>query len=701
MASKHDEPELQCRRVEEGPRAPREGHGAAETWGEVRQLYSAYHPGAQQVAKRRAPGAEARAPRCARWGSHCPPWWGMSCLVASLLAVGASTDRSLLPDLSLAELASRRAQLLRAKNSQTDGGKRSIGRQTKLEKIDPTHFAIFWAYDGFKGDSPLGIFPAPPEVKPASSDGGGDGGDGGGGGGGDGGDGGGGDDDDRGPSRPVQAPAKSIDKVAAAGDSDKLVCDLGYVAATWGITDAWCTLNCGASGGCLGDALEVCMCDSKFLHAEKERQQQETQQAQQQAQQQVQQAQPQPEEPLMADYWPPPSSPEPPPPTPPPMPSSPPSPPPPPSPPSPPPGTPAPVPKMPTWGDTAEEDCPRFCFQKERAEKPWVHGKPAYCSYVSGCKRCWACGPKVAEDAYSAAAQCWRDSVCRCKIFAECEGNVPDDTSTQATKEYPLHDAEHYCYKYALCGDDLPEHLRGKGWKEGGARAPAQTAKAAPHRLLSSSIPRSPAGESPRRHRPAEEIAPEMPDLRVESQTQSQLEGLQHSIRTAAAVTFAARIIFSNPQVTPHEDEHGRLPRLLKCADFPDEQRCESGHTLPKRLYPGKLYVVQNHDFDFSELDSLSRLIGEAASVDSRGDLLEHSRGNNFRFVAPAALEAAGIKHALYLDGDTCIADVAGVSRWMRSPVESAAEAAKRQVTLTLTLTLTLALTLTLTLTLA
>ena len=213
------------------------------------------------------------------------------------------------------------------------------------------------------------------------------------------------------------------------------------------------------------------------------------------------------------------------------------------------------MPKMPTWGDTAQEDCPRFCFQKERAEKPWVHGKPAYCSYVSGCKRCWACGPKVAEDAYSAAAECWRDSVCRCKIFAECEGNVPDDTTTQATKEYPLHDAEHYCYKYALCGDDLPEHLRGKRWKKGGARAPAQTAKAAPHRLLSSSIPRSPAEESLRRHRPAEEIEPEpeRPDLRVESQTQSQLEGLQHSIRTSAAVTFAARIIFSNPQMTPHE----------------------------------------------------------------------------------------------------------------------------------------------------
>jgi len=186
--------------------------------------------------------------------------------------------------------------------------------------------------------------------------------------------------------------------------------------------------------------------------------------------------------------------------------------------------------------------------------------------------------------------------------------------------------------------------------------------------LLSSSLPRS----------PPEDEAPELPDLRVESQNQGQLQGLQHSVRTAAAVTFAARIIFSNPQVTEREDT-----RLLKCADFPDEHRCESGHTLPKVLYPGKLYVVQNEDFDFSELDSLSRLIGDAASTDSRGDLLEHSRGNNFRFVAPAPLEAAGVKHALYMDCDTCIADVVGVSKWMRGPVESAAEAAKRHVGLT------------------
>jgi len=266
--------------------------------------------------------------------------------------------------------------------------------------------------------------------------------------------------------------------------------------------------------------------------------------------------------------------------------------------------------------------------------------------------------------------------VCRCKIFAECEGNNPDDTTTQATTEYPRHKADFYCYTYALCGDDLPKHLRGSGWKKGGALAPAQKAIAAP-RLLSSSLPRSPPEELPR-HSPAEEIVPDLPDLRVESQNQGQLEGLQHSIRTAAAVTFAARIIFSNPQVTEREDA-----RLLKCSDFPDEHRCESGHTLPKLLYPGKLYVVQNQDFDYSELDSLSRLIGEAASTDSRGDLLEHSRGNNFRFVAPAPLEAAGIKHALYMDGDTCIADVAGVSRWMRGPVESAAEAARRHVGLT------------------
>jgi len=36
-----------------------------------------------------------------------------------------------------------------------------------LEEIDSTHFAIFWAYDGFKGESPVRIFPAPPKVKAA------------------------------------------------------------------------------------------------------------------------------------------------------------------------------------------------------------------------------------------------------------------------------------------------------------------------------------------------------------------------------------------------------------------------------------------------------------------------------------------------------------------------------------------------------
>ena len=49
----------------------------------------------------------------------------------------------------------------------------------------------------------------------------------------------------------------------------------------------------------------------------------------------------------------------------------------------------------------------------------------------------------------------------------------------------------------------------------------------------------------------------------------------------------------------------------------------------------------------------------------SRDDLMQHSRGNDFRFVAPAALEASGIEQALWLDGDTCIAEPKAVQEWL------------------------------------
>ena len=80
-------------------------------------------------------------------------------LLASLFAVGASTDRSLLP------VVSQSAQL-RVNDSPTSGDKRPNRLQTNLEDIAPTHYAIFWAYDGFKGETPVRIFPAPPEPDP-------------------------------------------------------------------------------------------------------------------------------------------------------------------------------------------------------------------------------------------------------------------------------------------------------------------------------------------------------------------------------------------------------------------------------------------------------------------------------------------------------------------------------------------------------
>jgi len=58
-------------------------------------------------------------------------------------------------------------------------------------------------------------------------------------------------------------------------------------------------------------------------------------------------------------------------------------------------------------------------------------------------------------NASKVAAQCQREVVCNCKIFAECAGGMTPEPS----QRYPLHSPEHYCAVYGLCGKDLPKHL--------------------------------------------------------------------------------------------------------------------------------------------------------------------------------------------------------------------------------------------------
>ena len=213
-------------------------------------------------------------------------------LLASLFAVGASTDRSLLP------VVSQSAQL-RVNDSPTSGGKRPNRLQTNLEDIAPTHYAIFWAYDGFKGETPVRIFPAPPEpapktvtepapkpsVSPAEKAA---------------------DEktaNEKAAARKASAEEAAAEKVAAEKDAtekaaaekaeaEKLRCPNGYVAANTPATDVWCADNC--KDGCSPDAQEVCMCDDGRSQQEREherKQQQQQQQQQQQKQQQQQQQQ--------------------------------------------------------------------------------------------------------------------------------------------------------------------------------------------------------------------------------------------------------------------------------------------------------------------------------------------------------------------------------------------------------------------------
>ena len=60
------------------------------------------------------------------------------------------------------------------------------------------------------------------------------------------------------------------------------------------------------------------------------------------------------------------------------------------------------------------------------------------------------------NNASAVVADCRADDMCRCKIFGTCrKGLTPEPTA-----RWPRHRPGHYCHRYGLCGDDLPEHLR-------------------------------------------------------------------------------------------------------------------------------------------------------------------------------------------------------------------------------------------------
>jgi hypothetical protein len=157
--------------------------------------------------------------------------------------------------------------------------------------------------------------------------------------------------------------------------------------------------------------------------------------------------------------------------------------------------------------------------------------------------------------------------------------------------------------------------------------------------------------------------------------TQDPLLGLKASLRMASAVEGAARILFSNP-------EANELPgaRLFECSDFPAEETCSMSHSLPPKLKPNRLYIVQNDQYDFSALDKLAALMATAdgqSGGDRREDLMQHHRGNNYRFVA-TDLFAHGIHQALWLDGDTCVVDAKAVKEWLDTPASMPLTVAER-----------------------
>ena len=76
---------------------------------------------------------------------------------------------------------------------------------------------------------------------------------------------------------------------------------------------------------------------------------------------------------------------------------------------------------------------------------------------------------KPLANASAVAGECRLQKVCHCKIFGICMGIL----TTEPNDKYPLHHANHYCKFYGLCGDDLPEHLRGAEWRSSSGTIPS------------------------------------------------------------------------------------------------------------------------------------------------------------------------------------------------------------------------------------
>jgi hypothetical protein len=139
----------------------------------------------------------------------------------------------------------------------------------------------------------------------------------------------------------------------------------------------------------------------------------------------------------------------------------------------------------PTPGDSAEgpaspvpEDAKSFAEATAAAGLPNPENmNPSSEEFM--CKihgQCNATSIKPLPNATTTAAECRAQSVCRCKIFGVCQGSL----TTEPNDKYPLHHSAHYCKFYALCANDLPEHLRGPEWRSSSSIMPPSTQPQAP-----------------------------------------------------------------------------------------------------------------------------------------------------------------------------------------------------------------------------
>ena len=107
------------------------------------------------------------------------------------------------------------------------------------------------------------------------------------------------------------------------------------------------------------------------------------------------------------------------------------------------------------------------------------------CKIHGQCNAPNATAIKPLPNATKIAAECRTNAMCRCKIFGVCQGSL----TTEPNDKYPLHHAAHYCKYYALCANDLPEHLRGPEWRSSSSVLPPPTQPQAPKAALKPAEP--------------------------------------------------------------------------------------------------------------------------------------------------------------------------------------------------------------------